>query len=68
MPDSTYTTRQGDMWDAIARARMGSEMHMARLIAANPEHRETVIFSAGITLVIPETEKKTETVLPPWKS
>lgn len=56
------------MWDAIALARMGSEMHMARLIAANPEHRETVIFSAGIELVIPDTEKRTETVLPPWKS
>ncbi|SCX85086.1 hypothetical protein SAMN05216233_101622 [Desulfoluna spongiiphila] len=55
------------MWDAIALTRMGSEMHMARLIAANPEHRETVVFSAGIELVIPDTEKKAETVLPPWK-
>jgi len=64
----SYTTRQGDMWDAIALTRMGSEMHMARLIAANPEHRETVVFSAGIELVIPETEKRTETVLPPWKA
>jgi len=55
------------MWDAIALARMGSEMHMARLIEANPEHRETVVFSAGIELVIPKSEKQTETVLPPWK-
>ncbi|SCX85201.1 hypothetical protein SAMN05216233_101628 [Desulfoluna spongiiphila] len=56
------------MWDAIALTRMGSEMHMARLIAVNPEHRETVVFSAGIELVIPDTEKRTETVLPPWKA
>lgn len=56
------------MWDAIALARMGSEMHMARLIAANSEHRETVIFSAGVELVIPDAEKRTETALPPWKN
>ena len=62
-----YTTKQGDMWDAIALARMGSEMHMARLIEANPVHRKTVVFSAGIELVIPKSEKQTETVLPPWK-
>ena len=56
------------MWDAIALARMGSEMQMARLIEANPKHRETVIFSAGIELVIPDTVKQTDTVLPPWRN
>ena len=64
----TYTTRQGDMWDAIAKTQMGSELYMAKLIEANPDHREVVIFSAGTPLAIPDVTVKTTTPKPPWKS
>ena len=63
----TYTTIQGDMWDAIAKKAMGSEYYMTDLIDANPAHRETVIFPSGITLVIPEAPVSIDQNLPPWK-
>lgn len=65
---SKYTTIQGDMWDGIAKKIMGSEFYMVKLIEANHAYSETVIFSAGITLTIPDiTVKASITNLPPWK-
>lgn len=63
----TYTTIQGDMWDSISFRVLGSEYYMSDLIEANPEHRETVIFSANVVLVIPEISTPTSQSLPPWK-
>lgn len=63
----TYTTKQGDTWDIIALEQMGSEIYMDALIEANSKHNTTVIFSAGITLTIPDTDIPTATTLPPWK-
>ncbi len=57
------------MWDAIAREVYGSEKYMHLLLDANPAHRETVLFSAGVTLSAPENTSDigiSET-LPPWK-
>ena len=67
MPD-TYKTKQGQMWDEIARLTLGNEKLMHHLLAANPEHRFTVFFSAGTELKIPtvKTDKKPQSV-PPWK-
>ena len=62
-----YTTIQGDTWDGIAYKTLGSEYHMTNLIEANPDHRETVIFPAGVVLVIPEITTPTTQNLPPWK-
>lgn len=62
-----YTTIQGDMWDGIAKKTLGSEYYMTDLIDANPEHRETVIFSAGVPLAIPDVSTPTPQNLPPWK-
>lgn len=62
-----YVTTQGDMWDGIAKKTLGSEYYMTELIDANQEHRETVVFSAGVTLVIPEVSTPTPQNLPPWK-
>jgi phage tail protein X len=67
MPKS-YTTKQGDSWDAIALSQVGDESAMNNLIEANPNHRETVLFSAGVVLVIPDVSVvTTSTTLPPWK-
>jgi phage tail protein X len=62
----TYVTVQGDMWDIIAKKTLGDEYLFPALIDANPEHRETVIFSANVTLQIPEVTESEVQNLPPW--
>jgi phage tail protein X len=64
----TYTTVSGDKWDIIAHNHYGSSKHVAALIAANIGHKDTFIFSAGVTLVIPDMQTAvTPATLPPWK-
>lgn len=63
----TYTTILGDTWDYIAYKTLGNERYMNNLIEVNPNHRETVIFSAGVVLTIPEIEAEIPSPLPPWK-
>lgn len=62
-----YVTVQGDTWDLIAFRVYGSEKYMTTLIEANPEYRETVFFSAGVKLVVPEVTTPVSSSLPPWK-
>lgn len=64
---NTYVTQQGDTWDLIALHTMGSEKYMSQLMEANYAHRETVIFSSGIKLIIPEITEPIPSNLPPWK-
>lgn len=63
----TYTTIQGDTWDLIAYQQLGGTGYTDKLITMNPEHIETLIFPAGVTLRLPEIEEKTSYNLPPWK-
>jgi len=64
----TYTTVQGDMWDAIAYAQLGSAGHTDQLINANLPYRNYYTFPAGIVLTLPELETETAAnSLPPWK-
>lgn len=63
----TYTTKSGDMWDAIAFAQLGSEAYTDRLMNRNQQYREYFIFPAGIVLTLPEPEDRIEESLPPWK-
>lgn len=63
---SSYVTIQGDTWDIIAFVQYGDEMQMHWLIEANPEHRETVIFSAGVVLDIPDLGTTARAPAPPW--
>lgn len=65
---STYTTKQGDMWDKIAYDQYGDEYKMQDLIEANPDYVTTVIFSAGVVLIVPDSSTTTATNLPPWKT
>ena len=62
-----YTTVAGDMWDMIALKIMGSENYTSDLIEANLEHINTVVFNAGVELVIPEIKAAKLSSLPPWK-
>ncbi len=64
----TYTTKQGDMWDMIAYEVYGDEYKMHYLMDANKKYVETVIFPAGVTLVVPGLSATQTTNLPPWKS
>lgn len=65
---STYTTVQGDTWDSIAYTEYGDELQMHWLVEANPQHREIVIFPAGIELQIPDIGETARAPAPPWIS
>jgi len=64
----TYLTKQGDEWDRVAFEQLGSEHLVDQLITANPEHRMTVAFSAGIKLTLPEVKTSPQKFDPaPWR-
>lgn len=68
MAAKQYTTSQGDMWDQLAKNLLGSELLMGKLIAANPAHSSTVIFSAGVVLTVPEVVQQPSMFpQPPWR-
>ncbi len=63
-----YTTISGDTWDNIAFKVYGNEKLAGLLIDANTKYIETVIFSGGIKINVPELqETQQESNLPPWK-
>lgn len=64
-----YRTAQGDAWDSIAKKLYGDEYLASLLINANPKHRLTVLFSAGVILTVPDAPSSVQTVnnLPPWR-
>ncbi len=65
---STYTTKQGDMWDSISFSLYGDVRYTDVLINANPELRYIYILSVGIVINVPEVEERvTADDLPPWK-
>ena len=68
MANTTYTTTQGDMWDMIAYKMYGDEYKMHYLMDANQNYVDTVIFSAGIVLTVPELTSSETANLPPWKT
>lgn len=69
MTETTYTTIQGDMWDAIAHRIWGEERLMHHLMAANPKRHETVVFEAGVVLTVPVLPdgSQTQEVRAPWR-
>ena len=62
-----YVTVSGDSFDWISFKVFGSCRQTPDLIAANPAHVETFIFSAGVELTIPEVETPKQSVLP-WRN
>lgn len=63
----TYTTMQGDMWDAIAFRELGSVFLTSALMRANLQYADIYIFPAGVELTIPNAEEPGNNSLPPWK-
>ncbi len=64
---TTYTTILGDTWDIIALKTLGSEKYLSRVIQANKHYADTITFSAGVVLNIPEASPEIDGGLPPWK-
>lgn len=67
---ATVTTKSGETWDMISLRVYGDEHFMSVLMEANMHHRNTVIFSYGVVLNVPDidtTSPSYEANLPPWK-
>lgn len=63
----TYTTVLGDTFDKIALETLGDEYLFPLLLKENPQHRNTVIFSAGVILRIPNiSELSVQENVPDW--
>lgn len=63
----TYTTSQGDTWDAVAYKLWGRECLLRHLLAANPEHLDVLVFPAGVILTVPDIVIPPQSFgLPPW--
>lgn len=58
---SKCTTLAGDTWDIIAKRVYGDDHAFGALMDANPEHIETLIFSGGVELEVPEIETESTT-------
>lgn len=64
----THVTAEGDTFDALALEYYDDEKLASNIIQANPDHCATLIFEAGITLVIPDVSLvKFPETLPPWR-
>ncbi len=62
-----YRTVQGDAFDAVAFRLWGDERMARRLIEANPEYADVLVFSAGVELLVPDaTPSTTVPRLPAW--
>lgn len=64
----TLITIQGDTWDRLAKRAYGDELLCDVLMQANPAHLNTAIFSAGVQIVVPETEQTVRSAPPPWRA
>ena len=63
----TYTTVQGDMWDAVAYRELGSTAYTDALMDLNRQYIGYYTFPAGIVLALPEVTTNIVSSLPPWK-
>lgn len=64
----THVTVEGDTFDRLALKYYNEEKLASEIIAANLDHCDTLIFSAGVELTIPDVDSVTEPeTLPPWR-
>lgn len=65
---SSHITVEGDTFDALALQYYNDEKLASAIIKANPDHCDTLIFEAGVTLTIPAVSTVTlPETLPPWR-
>lgn len=65
--DTTYTTRQGDQWDAIAEKVYGDEKYAGYLMEQNLPLLDIFEFDAGTALNTPALPEEQDGGLPPWR-
>ena len=65
----TYTTKEGDCFDAIAFELYTDEKLASKIIELNPEYADVLIFEAGVEIKAPIIEEDEETpgTAPPWR-
>lgn len=68
MAANVYRTVQDDSFDAIAYRLWGDEHLAGKLIAANPDHADVLLFGPGVELVVPRVQRiaSSSANLPPW--
>lgn len=67
--EHSYTTKQGDAWDAIAFRVYGDVCHTAWLMQHNFLHLDTFVFDAGVVLQVPELPQESQmSHLPIWRT
>lgn len=67
--EKTYTTKQGDAWDAIAFEVYGDVKYTGFLMQANFKHLDTFVFDAGVVLQTPELPEDDDlTNAPIWRT
>lgn len=65
----TYTTQQGDAWDAIAYQVYGDVNYTGWLMENNFQQLDTFVFEAGVVLQTPDPlEDEGNTNTPFWRS
>lgn len=63
-----HVTIEGDTFDALALEYYNDEKLASAIIQANLDHCDTLIFDAGVSLVIPDVSTVTPPeTLPPWR-
>lgn len=63
-----HITAEGDTFDALALEYYDDEKLASTIIQANLDHCSTLIFDAGVSLIIPEvTGVVYPETLPPWR-
>nr|DAX94782.1 MAG TPA: baseplate wedge protein [Caudoviricetes sp.] len=66
---NTYTTRQGDAWDAIAFRVYGDEKYTGWLMQNNFPLLDTFVFGQGVVLQTPPPLEDDETAyMPIWRT
>ena len=61
-----YITKQGQVWDQIAKEVYGAEIHADYLMQNNPRHLNVFVFPAGVRLNTPELPESKKDK-PPWR-
>lgn len=65
----TYTTKQKDTWDMIAKEVYGDEKYSGLLMENNYKYLDVFIFDSGIVLNVQELQNEivADSTLPPWR-
>ena len=63
----TYTTIQGDTWDMIAYRLFGNEAYMEEMMMEDLPYIDTLVFSSGTVLSVPELQEGQDEGVPFWR-